>query len=254
MARQRSLPTESRRVWLCVLKTCDLVGPRRHPERPRVVVKSLPTRPGLDLDRWVKTSRRAKRMRVVNVVYEAMPAAGQPGGRDQPFLSPSQRDTIKAAEKRLRQRLRCDGYTVNGDLSVWHLYVIELSPPSEGVSSLSVVGHLYVGQTSQLLETASASTGKGIARFVASGSTARPAIGGSFVPALTSCPRSSRRRFSVRRMPSWPRLTCELRLNQRAMWSRGAPSSLKNGEWTWGWGSKQGAASTPQNAVRVRDG
>jgi len=152
MARQRSLPTESRRVWLCVLKTCDLVGPRRHPERPRVVVKSLPTRPGLDLDRWVKTSRRAKRMRVVNVVYEAMPAAGQPGGRDQPFLSPSQRDTIKAAEKRLRQRLRCDGYTVNGDLSVWHLYVIELSPPSEGVSSLSVVGHLYVGQTSQLLE------------------------------------------------------------------------------------------------------
>ena len=74
---------DTRRVWLCVLKTDDLAGPRRHPDRPRVLVKSLPQRPGLELDRWVKTSPRAKRLRVVNVVYEAMPAAGQPGGRDQ---------------------------------------------------------------------------------------------------------------------------------------------------------------------------
>ena len=150
MVRQQTAPIENRRVWLCVLKTSDLAGPRRHPERPRVVVKSLPTRPGLDLDRWVKTSRRAKRMRVVNAVYEAMPSPEQPGGRDAPFQSPSQRDAIKAAEKQLRQRLRCDGYTVNGDLSVWQLYVIELSPPSDETSSAA--GYLYVGQTSQPLE------------------------------------------------------------------------------------------------------
>ena len=137
---------ETRRVWLCVLKTDDLAGPRRHPDRPRVLVKSLPQRPGLELDRWVKTSPRAKRLRVVNVVYEAMPAAGQPGGRDQPFTRPIQQKRIRAAEKMLRQRLRCDGYTVNGDLTVWHLYVIELEPAAHDEAA---AGYLYVGQTSQ---------------------------------------------------------------------------------------------------------
>jgi len=144
---RRPLPAgETRRVWLCVLKTDDLAGPRRHPDRPRVVVKSLSKRPGLELDRWVKASPRARRLRVVNVVYEAMPAADQPGGRDQPFISPTQQKRIKAAEKILRQRLRCDGYTVNGDLTVWHLYVIELDPNAVGSAA---TGYLYVGQTSQ---------------------------------------------------------------------------------------------------------
>ena len=137
---------ETRRVWLCVLKTDDLAGPRRHPERPRVLVKSLPRRPGLELDRWVKTSPRARRLRVVNVVYEAMPAPNQPGGRDQPFIRPTQQKRIRAAEKILRQRLRCDGYTVNGDLTVWHLYVIELE---RSVHDEAAAGALYVGQTSQ---------------------------------------------------------------------------------------------------------
>ena len=142
---RRPLPAgETRRVWLCVLKTDDLAGSRRHPDRPRVLVKSLPRRPGLELDRWVKTSPRARRLRGVNVVYEAMPAANQPGGRDQPFIRPLQQKRINAAEKILRQRLRCDGYTVNGDLTVWQLYVIELEPlPGDNV------GFLYVGQTSQ---------------------------------------------------------------------------------------------------------
>ena len=146
MPRRTPHAGETRRVWLCVLKTDDLAGPRRHPERPRVLVKSLPQRPGLELDRWVKTSPRARRLRVVNVVYEAMPAASQPGGRDQPFTRPTQQKRIRAAEKILRQRLRCDGYTVNGDLTVWHLYVIELERP---VHDEAVAGYLYVGQTSQ---------------------------------------------------------------------------------------------------------
>lgn len=149
MPRRTVHAGETRRVWLCVLKTDDLAGPRRHPDRPRVVVTSVPRRPGLDLDRWVKTSPRARRLRAVNVVYEAMPAANQPGGRDQPFIRPIQQKRIKAAEKILRQRLRCDGYTVNGDLTVWHLYVIELEPPER---TAAVAGYLYVGQTSQPLE------------------------------------------------------------------------------------------------------
>ena len=82
---------ETQRVWICVLKMSDLTGPRRRADRPRVVVKALPKRPGLELDRWVKTSRRANRMRVVNVVYEAMPRPSQHGGRDCPFIKPSQK-------------------------------------------------------------------------------------------------------------------------------------------------------------------
>ena len=151
MARP-SYSADVQKVWLCVLKTSDLVGPRRHPERPRVVVKALTKRPGLELDRWVKTSPRARRMRVVNVVYEAMPGPSQPGGRDSPLLRPTQRDLIKAAEKALRQRLQCDGYTVNGDLTVWHLYVIELTPPGGQAPQPAAAGYLYVGQTSQPLE------------------------------------------------------------------------------------------------------
>ena len=141
---------ETQRVWICVLKMSDLTGPRRRADRPRVVVKALPKRPGLALDRWVKTSRRANRMRVVNVVYEAMPRPSQPGGRDCPFIKPTQKPEVNAAMKLLRQQLRCDGYTVNGDMTVWHLYIIELTPlPSD---SGACTGYLYVGQTSQPLE------------------------------------------------------------------------------------------------------
>ena len=141
---------ETQRVWVCVLKMSDLTGPRRRADRPRVVVKALPKRPGLELDQWVKTSRRAKRMRVVNVVYEAMPRPSELGGRDCPFIKPTQKPEVDAAMKLLRQQLRCEGYTVNGDMTVWHLYVIELTPPPTHSGRAS--GYLYVGQTSQPLE------------------------------------------------------------------------------------------------------
>jgi len=150
MSEPSNILGETQRVWVCVLKMSDLTGPRRRADRPRVMVKALPKRPGLELDRWVKTSRRAKRMRVVNVVYEAMPQPAQPGGRDNPFIKPTQKPDVDAAMKLLRQQLRCDGYTVNGDMTVWHLYIIELMPLS-GDSGGSA-GYLYVGQTSQPLE------------------------------------------------------------------------------------------------------
>ena len=58
--------------------------------------------------------------------------------------------------KLLRQQLRCDGYTVNGDMTVWHLYIIELTPlPSD---SGARAGYLYVGQTSQPLPLLLAAT------------------------------------------------------------------------------------------------
>ena len=150
MSKPSTIFGETQQVWICVLKVSDFTGPRRRVDRPRVVVKALRKRPGLELDRWVKTSRRAKRMRVVNVVYEVMPQPSQLGGRDQPFIKPTQNSELNAAMKRLRQQLRCDGYTVNGDMTVWHLYAIELTPLCDEPGASA--GYLYVGQTSQPLE------------------------------------------------------------------------------------------------------
>jgi hypothetical protein len=116
-----------------------------------VIVKPLSRRPGHELDRWVKKSRRAKRMRVVDALYELMPQNSQPGGRDNPFIKPAQNAEIQAAAKALRERLRCDGYTVNGDMTVWHLYVIELESPLQQTQS-GLEGYLYVGQTSLAVE------------------------------------------------------------------------------------------------------
>lgn len=138
-------------VWLCVLKTNAFGEPRRRADRPRVIVKPLSRRPGHELDRWVKKSSRAKRMRVTDALYELMPSHSQPGGRDNPFIRPTQNDEIKAAAKALRERLRCDGFTVNGDKTVWHLYVIELDRSRQD-GKAQPKGDLYVGQTSLAVE------------------------------------------------------------------------------------------------------
>jgi hypothetical protein len=90
-------------------------------------------------------------MRVVDALYELMPQNSQPGGRDNPFIKPTHNAEIQAAAKALRERLRCDGYTVNGDMTVWHLYVIELDSPSQRTCP-GPRGHLYVGQTSLAVE------------------------------------------------------------------------------------------------------
>lgn len=140
-------PLSTARVWLCVLKTRAWGEPHRRADRPRVIVQPLPRQPGHALDRWVKTSRRAKRLRVMDALYDLMPRPAEPGGRDSPFIRPTQNAEIEAAAKALREQLRCDGYTVNGDLTVWHLYVIELDPPP-AERRARYRGHLYVGQTS----------------------------------------------------------------------------------------------------------
>ena len=122
-------------------------GPRRRTDRHSVLVKALPRQPGHQLDHWVKTSCRAKRLRVVDALYDLMPRPSDPGGRDAPFIRPKENDLIKSASTTLRQQLLCDGYTVNGCLTVWHLYAIELKP-FRHTRNTSLTGYLYVGQTS----------------------------------------------------------------------------------------------------------
>ena len=125
----------------------------RRPDRPRVQVRCVAVQPGLPLDRWVKRSRRAKRREIVDVLYDLMPRRNQPGGQDCPFVVPAQSDAKQAALKKLRQQLRCDGYTVNDDMTVWHLYAIELKPAdTKSTSKKSRSVALYVGQTSRGVE------------------------------------------------------------------------------------------------------
>lgn len=140
-------PTSTSRVWLVVLKVSPLAGPRRRTDRHSVLVKALPRQPGHQLDHWVKTSRRAKRLRVVDALYDLMPRPSDPGGRDAPFIRPKENELIKTTASTLRQQLLCDGYTVNGCLTVWHLYTIELKP-FRRVQNKPVHGYVYVGQTS----------------------------------------------------------------------------------------------------------
>ena len=100
MSKPSTIFGETQQVWICVLKVSDFTGPRRRADRPRVVVKALRKRPGLELDRWVKTSRRAKRMSVVNVVYEVMPHSDEPGTSAR-YLYVGQ--TSQPLEDRIRQ-------------------------------------------------------------------------------------------------------------------------------------------------------
>jgi len=102
----------------------------------------------------VKRSRRAARRDVVDVLYNLMPRRGELGGRDRPFLMPEQQDAKEAVLKKIRQQLRCDGYTVNDDMTVWHLYAIELAMPQRGSPKRgkAVRRAVYVGQTSVPLD------------------------------------------------------------------------------------------------------
>ena len=140
----------TRRLWLCVFKLRKVAHRMRRPDRPRVQVRCVAVQPGLPLDRWVKRSRRAKRREIVDVLYDLMPRRNQPGGQDYPFVVPAQSDAKQAALKKLRQQLRCDGYTVNDDMTVWHLYAIELKPAdTKAAAKKSRRAALYVGQTSR---------------------------------------------------------------------------------------------------------
>lgn len=146
--------TGPRRLWACVFKLKKRPDRMRRLDRPRVRVRAVAVQPGLLLDRWVKRSRRAARRDVVDVLYELMPRRGELGGRDRPFLMPEQQDAKEAVLKKIRQQLRCDGYTVNDDMTVWHLYAIELAMPQRGSPKRgkAVRRAVYVGQTSVPLD------------------------------------------------------------------------------------------------------
>ncbi len=69
-----------------------------------------------------------------------------------PFRTPGESAKLKAASRGLRERLAGEGYTVNGDMKTWRVYVVELLPPEKQDPKHKPAGYLYVGQTSISVE------------------------------------------------------------------------------------------------------
>jgi hypothetical protein len=140
-------PRKPLHKWLCVFEVDDSVAPRRVPDRPHVRVEAMAIKPGRDLDAWVATSLRAKRLRLARVLPTEMPAENHPGGLMRPYKCPEEQPRIKKAIERLNEQLRCRRYTVNGCQRTWRLYVIELDETKVPGLKPEHKGAVYVGET-----------------------------------------------------------------------------------------------------------
>jgi hypothetical protein len=138
--------SKPRAIWLSVVELDDSIGPRRSPSLPNVIVRKTVIKPGPDLDNWVANQARATN--ALKVRYDLMPKDHQCGGLLKPFRHPRDKERANKATLALRERLNCEGYTVNGDRTLWALYVIELKDHHLANKEKGFRGYLYVGQTS----------------------------------------------------------------------------------------------------------
>jgi len=141
-------PQPSRPAWIYVVETGDDHGPLRACDKPRIRVARTGRKPGRELDDWLPKSRILEKHGATRVRYDLMLPHDEPGGRDRPFRVPEEATEVRAALKALREKLSGEGYTVNGDTTTWHVYVIELHSPKKPDGKVRPSGYLYVGQTS----------------------------------------------------------------------------------------------------------
>ena len=149
--RKANAPKRSRK-WLCVFKVDDKVAPRRSPDKPNVRVEAMAVKPGAELDAWVGKSEKAGKLGITQVLYEEMPADNHAGGLLRPYRWPEQQSQVAAALTKLRERLRCRRYAVNGCQNKWRLYVIGLDAAKVPGIKPEHKGAVYVGQTSMTRE------------------------------------------------------------------------------------------------------
>jgi hypothetical protein len=135
-------------VWLCVFELAYPTIPTRFPDKPHIRVERKSIRPGAELDAWLKRARANKHPELVRVLSNEMPADHEPGGLRNPFESPRDDASIKNALKKLREKLRCDRYTIGKSQDVWSVYVIELADGHIATKPAGYRGLVYVGQTS----------------------------------------------------------------------------------------------------------
>lgn len=149
---QGSEPHTSHPVWLCVFELAGLPVPQRFPDKPHVRVEQKAIKPGPDLDAWLERARAGKDPELVRVRYDQMPDEQEPGGLDRPFESPQEQPAIRRALHKLREQLRCDGFTIGGDATIWSVYAIELHDNHIAKKPEGYRGLVYVGQTSLPVE------------------------------------------------------------------------------------------------------
>lgn len=143
---------QSRPVWVYVVETGEDAGPLRAPGKPRIRVAQTCVKPGRAREVWLLKSRSLKKQGATRFRYDLMPPHDEPGGRDRPFRATDESAKVKAALKDLREKLSGEGYTVNGDITTWCVYVIELHAPKKSSPKKQFKGYLYVGQTSIAIE------------------------------------------------------------------------------------------------------
>ena len=130
--------SDDRRYRLYVVELADAAGPRRHPDRPNVYVGVTSMAPDerlrLDQRPWAKPKKGVR----------------DHGLRARPDLVPDQTPMpgpqAREQRRKLVDQLSRDGFTVNGNRTVWRLYVIELSG-DVGPRTQPNLPWVYVGQT-----------------------------------------------------------------------------------------------------------
>lgn len=139
-------------VWLCVFEVAGREVPPRFPDKPHIQVAQKSIKPGPELNTWLDKARSKKRPGLVRVLSELMPAHDEPGGLLNPFEYPRDERLIKTALRKLREKLRCEGYTVGANTTVWQVYAIQLKDSHISKKPEGYRGFVYVGQTSLPIE------------------------------------------------------------------------------------------------------
>jgi hypothetical protein len=140
-------PHKSSLRWLYVFELDDSAGERRVPGKPSVKVQQKAIKPGEDLDAWLVKSKASKRPEFVRVRDDLMPKDQQHGGRLKPYKYPRDKELLDKALTALREKLRCQGFTVDGVTDMYSLYVIELDDSHIVKKPEGYRGYVYVGQT-----------------------------------------------------------------------------------------------------------
>ncbi len=123
---------------LLVVELDDQAGPRRRADRPNLYVGTTSGDP-------------QERFRQIRASAKRHPLVREHGLRVRGDLTRSYRPTtandVQRQKRKLVHKLRRQGYTVNGDTTVWHVYVIELDE-MVGTSLHPDKPWVYVGETS----------------------------------------------------------------------------------------------------------
>lgn len=154
MARTPNKPAlkKPQPVWLCVFEVTYADVATRFTNKPHIKVEQKALKPGDELNAWLKRARAKKRPELVRVRDDLMPTANDPGGLHAPFEYPRDEKLIEKALRKLREKLRCEGYTVGKSQDLWHVYAIELTDGHIAKKPDGYRGFVYVGQTSLPVE------------------------------------------------------------------------------------------------------